>query len=708
MGLTKRDLEDIAAIVDAKTKSLMNEDYMQSLAAMIGKTVAAKYEKIIDCLTTEVENLKEANDQLKTDIDDLNQLSRNNNLRFFGIQETTVGGKDSQPKNPRLSRHFPKHLAEETTDDELIFKVPPVNRKQRRRARLVKYEVAPNANPIMTSAGPITEEKVSLGLLNNEEARIWGSEIQTDQDKAHKKTEKSGNITFEEYKEMEKIQRFCNHTNKIKEIELDLFELPDNYSLGHCVVADLQMSKVTKYLSAEKPEYEDVWNSLKRLEAHVRTHKVKDLTMPRIGCGLDRLNWSKVRNMINLIFQDNEAEITICKLPRRDDYKQMKRKEEKIENAEDKINIYWEKPERIQRVGVSKSKTRGKKSLGENHVENTTDAGPLNSRESTPTKEKPVTINEDPARESEATRKKRSGGKHPEKAQSALSQLNDANNENAAVTAQKKLERLKSELKTKIQEKVEENMSALRISHQSILAMEDVHMLQVEDANRAVLMDYWTRKITEPRQKELDFLQSTCNRRNPDRCTEEHRKEQFPPLTKQGMKDFVLPKKTSRIRSGQPPAEAAVPMSNQYQGLGEATEMESDTDNSYKPKTPSKNPKAKNAKPNQKDRTSHGMPAIVGERRETNMEVQATPLPFEPPPPPSLNQDDPPTTQVGGNGNGFIGLMNNISQFSKLVNITAISRTLKDLNNILLQTPSGECNYAALAYLIEQRASLSI
>ncbi|KAG5884258.1 hypothetical protein JTB14_011747 [Gonioctena quinquepunctata] len=37
MDLTERDLEDIAAIVDAKTKSLMNEDYMQSLAAKIEK-----------------------------------------------------------------------------------------------------------------------------------------------------------------------------------------------------------------------------------------------------------------------------------------------------------------------------------------------------------------------------------------------------------------------------------------------------------------------------------------------------------------------------------------------------------------------------------------------------------------------------------------------------------------------------------------------
>ncbi|KAG5864546.1 hypothetical protein JTB14_018768 [Gonioctena quinquepunctata] len=246
-------------------------------------------------------------------------------------KEGKVGGKDTQSQKSRLSRHFPKHLAEETSDDELIFKVPLTNRKQRRRARLVKYEVAPKGNSIMTSAGPITEEKVSLELLNKEEARIWGSETQTDRDKAHEKPE---NITFEEYKEMEKTQRDCNQTNKIKEIELDLFELPDNYSLGHCVAADFQMSGlaqlkrpggkgnnfiyhlVTKNDSADKPEYKDLWNSLKKLEEHTRIHKVRDLAMPRIG---------------------------------RNDHKQTRREEDKSKNAGNKINIYGENPEKIEK-----------------------------------------------------------------------------------------------------------------------------------------------------------------------------------------------------------------------------------------------------------------------------------------------------------------------------------------------------------------------
>ena len=36
------------------------------------------------------------------------------------------------------------------------------------------------------------------------------------------------------------------------------------------------------------------------------------IAMPQIGCGLDRLQWPKVREMIKEIFQDTTVEITVC------------------------------------------------------------------------------------------------------------------------------------------------------------------------------------------------------------------------------------------------------------------------------------------------------------------------------------------------------------------------------------------------------------
>ena len=39
---------------------------------------------------------------------------------------------------------------------------------------------------------------------------------------------------------------------------------------------------------------------------------IKLLAMPKIGCGLDRLQWDKVKFMIEETFVDLDVEIIIC------------------------------------------------------------------------------------------------------------------------------------------------------------------------------------------------------------------------------------------------------------------------------------------------------------------------------------------------------------------------------------------------------------
>ena len=36
------------------------------------------------------------------------------------------------------------------------------------------------------------------------------------------------------------------------------------------------------------------------------------IAMPRIGCGLDRLEWGNVRRMIKCLFADTDVEILVC------------------------------------------------------------------------------------------------------------------------------------------------------------------------------------------------------------------------------------------------------------------------------------------------------------------------------------------------------------------------------------------------------------
>ncbi|MNE81541.1 hypothetical protein D3C80_1782030 [compost metagenome] len=45
------------------------------------------------------------------------------------------------------------------------------------------------------------------------------------------------------------------------------------------------------------------------------TNDVHRLSMPLIGCGLDRLQWDRVKNIINQVFNGLDIKITVYKLP---------------------------------------------------------------------------------------------------------------------------------------------------------------------------------------------------------------------------------------------------------------------------------------------------------------------------------------------------------------------------------------------------------
>lgn len=69
---------------------------------------------------------------------------------------------------------------------------------------------------------------------------------------------------------------------------------------------------VTKNLSHGKPTYGEFWSSLKKMRNHIRDNDVKKLAIPKIGCGLDRLEWSIVKYMVEFLFKDVDVEILVC------------------------------------------------------------------------------------------------------------------------------------------------------------------------------------------------------------------------------------------------------------------------------------------------------------------------------------------------------------------------------------------------------------
>lgn len=69
---------------------------------------------------------------------------------------------------------------------------------------------------------------------------------------------------------------------------------------------------VTKQLSNDKPTYGHFWASLQNMRDHIRDNNVKKLAIPKIGCGLDRLEWSIVKHMIEFLFTEVDVEIVVC------------------------------------------------------------------------------------------------------------------------------------------------------------------------------------------------------------------------------------------------------------------------------------------------------------------------------------------------------------------------------------------------------------
>ncbi|XP_016984516.1 ADP-ribose glycohydrolase OARD1 [Drosophila rhopaloa] len=135
-----------------------------------------------------------------------------------------------------------------------------------------------------------------------------------------------------------------------KEVKGDLFSCKSDYSMCHCVAADLRMGKgiaikfrnkfgqllnlqnqnvqpggvaiiqdqqryiyylITKKYSWGKPSYELLHNSLIAMRQHMISHQVAKLAMPRIGCRLDGLKWQKVKELVCTVFQSDAVELVV-------------------------------------------------------------------------------------------------------------------------------------------------------------------------------------------------------------------------------------------------------------------------------------------------------------------------------------------------------------------------------------------------------------
>ena len=63
--------------------------------------------------------------------------------------------------------------------------------------------------------------------------------------------------------------------------------------------------------SFPQPSHESLRSSLKQMRQHCIENDVRHLAMPRIGCGLDKLNWTAVKATIQAVFGETDVALTV-------------------------------------------------------------------------------------------------------------------------------------------------------------------------------------------------------------------------------------------------------------------------------------------------------------------------------------------------------------------------------------------------------------
>lgn len=83
---------------------------------------------------------------------------------------------------------------------------------------------------------------------------------------------------------------------------------------GDCLLVDQVFNLVTKTYGFEKPTYKALAAALQQMRYYCLKYSIEHLAMPRIGCGIDGLEWQKVKQLIISTFEDTDIEILVCVL----------------------------------------------------------------------------------------------------------------------------------------------------------------------------------------------------------------------------------------------------------------------------------------------------------------------------------------------------------------------------------------------------------
>jgi hypothetical protein len=82
-------------------------------------------------------------------------------------------------------------------------------------------------------------------------------------------------------------------------------------NVGFCIMINNTANLITKSHTHGKPTYNSITNALIDMKYQMLAKRYKKLCIPKIGCGLDRLSWGKVCEIISNIFADTDIDIVV-------------------------------------------------------------------------------------------------------------------------------------------------------------------------------------------------------------------------------------------------------------------------------------------------------------------------------------------------------------------------------------------------------------
>jgi len=104
--------------------------------------------------------------------------------------------------------------------------------------------------------------------------------------------------------------KFNELYNMRKKLKNTVDYIPDNCA----ILIDNVFNLVTKRKCYHKPTYASLRESLEDMIETIETLEIEKIAMPQIGCGLDKLDWNIVKEIIEDVFEDIDIEILVCYL----------------------------------------------------------------------------------------------------------------------------------------------------------------------------------------------------------------------------------------------------------------------------------------------------------------------------------------------------------------------------------------------------------